>query len=266
MNRTDPFPSRRNTNDRFRCAASAWRCRRRSRVSSACAGATCANTCAVAFAKRSASRLPAMSNSNCLRLGLLGLVQFTQPAEHGADRPCLVDADLSRRRCLRHVRMLGELFGLVQHAGGFPFRQAALHRQPRRGRCPAACCSDSCAASAFASSTADRAVNRDARRPCQLGTLQPLTTAHQAGIEPVKAALDPVQHPPRRGHLLLHGTSQTPATDINRTGERLRIVDGAEVLATSPVRPGGSGAAARRPRRRSAGRTPLAGGDGPSRR
>ncbi len=89
-----------------------------------------------------------------------------------------------------------------------------------------ACCNDSCAASALANRTADRAVNWEARPRANSRTLQPLPTPHQIGVERPKAHLDLVQHPPPGRPLLLHGTSQTPTTDNNRTRERRSVARG----------------------------------------
>jgi len=70
------------------------------------------------------------------RLGLLLVIQPVQSAEHRADRPGLADTDPARGRSRRHLGMGSQLLGLVQHAGGFPLRQATSYRQPRRGGCP----------------------------------------------------------------------------------------------------------------------------------
>ena len=67
--------------------------------------------------------------------GLLGLVEFRQPTEHGAGHPRLVHADPPRRRRTCHVRVGREFLRLVEEAGGLAFRQAALDRQPRACRC-----------------------------------------------------------------------------------------------------------------------------------
>jgi hypothetical protein len=81
--------------------------------------------------------------------------------------------------------MFSELFGLVQHAGGFPLRQATLDRQPRTCRGTGSAHRLLGGISRRQQQAADGGQPRG-QRACPLGTREPLTTRSLRGAEPVE--------------------------------------------------------------------------------
>ncbi len=126
LNVTDPLPSRPNTSDRFRWAASAWRCSRLSRFSSAAPARPAARICGADFASRSESMLRP-GRAAALRPSPAGRSSSpsSPPSTVWIARAWL-DADPSRGRSIRHLGVGGQLLRLVQEAGRLPLRHAAL--------------------------------------------------------------------------------------------------------------------------------------------